>query len=114
MSGFKDAGLHAIAVAEAMRDVKSDIAAEHFDGGFEQDDSDSAVDIVVAIEEDGLACGDGAFQTIDGGGNAEHEEGIVKMRGLGVEESEGLGGGVNAARDKQLGEDKGQTGLAGE
>ena len=36
-------------------------AAEHFNGGFEQDDGNGAVDVVVAVEEDGLARGDGAL-----------------------------------------------------
>src|ERR1039458_2121966 len=66
VSRFKDARLHAVAVAEAMGDVKSDVAAQHFDGGFEQDDGNGAVDVVVAIEEDGLARGDGAVETIKG------------------------------------------------
>ena len=88
--------------------------AEHFDGGFEQDDGDGAVDVVVAVEKDGLACGDGAFEALDGGGHAEHEKGIVEVRGLGIEEGEGLGGGGDAARDEQLGENERQAGFAGE
>ena len=114
VGGFEHARLHAVAVAQAMRDVKADFTAEHFDGGFEKDDSDGAVDVVVAIEEDGLARGDGAFETVDGSGHAEHEERIVEVRGLGIEESEGLGGGGDAARDEQLGEDEGQARFAGE
>ncbi len=81
---FEDARLHAIAVTESMRDVKADVTAEHFDGCLEKNDSDSAVNIVVAIEEDGLMRGDGAFESIDGGGHAEHEKWIVEMRGLGI------------------------------
>jgi len=36
------------------------------------------------------------------------------MRGLGIEESEGLGGTIDAARGEKLGEDKRKTGVAGE
>ena len=111
---FKHARLHAIAVAEAMRNVKADVASQHFDGGFEKDDSDRAVDVVVAIEEDGLVRGDGAFETVDGGGHAPHQEWIVEVRGLGVEEGEGLGGGGDATRNEQLGEDEGQARITGE
>ena len=114
VGGFEHARLHAIAVAQAMRNVKADVTAEHLDGSLEKDYSDSAVDVVVAIEEDRLPRGDGAFETIDGSGHAEHQEGIVEVRGLGIEEREGFGGGVDAARDEQLGEDEGQARFAGE
>jgi hypothetical protein len=58
--------------------------------------------------------GDGAFETVDGGGHAEHEEWIVEMSGFGIEESEGLGRGVDAARNEELSEDEGQARFAGE
>jgi hypothetical protein len=38
----------------------------------------------------------------------------MEMRGLGVKEGECLGGGVDAASDEELGEDEGQTRVAGE
>jgi hypothetical protein len=81
-----------------MRDVKADEAAEHFNGGFEQDDGNGAVNIVVAIEKDWLARGDGAFDALDGGGHSEHEKGVVEVRRLGIQESESFGGGGDAAR----------------
>ena len=93
-----------------MRDVKTDevhAGGEHFNGGFEQDDGNSAVNIVVAVKEDWFARGDGAFEAVDGDGHSEHKEGIVEVRRLGIEESGGLGGGGDAARDEQLGEDEG-------
>ncbi len=73
VSRFKNARLHAVAVAEAMRNVEANVTAEHFDGGFEKDDGDGAVNVVIAIEKDGLTRGDGALETIDGNGHAEHE-----------------------------------------
>ena len=48
---FKDARLHAVAFAQAMGNVKAGDAAEHFDGGFEKDNGDGAVHVVVAVEE---------------------------------------------------------------
>ena len=88
---FKHARLHAVAFAQAMGNVKAGDAAEHFDGGLEQHDGDGAVHVVVAVEKDRLMCGDGALEAIDGGGHAEHEEGIVEVRGFGIEEGEGFG-----------------------
>jgi hypothetical protein len=52
-------------------------AGEHFDGRLEQHDGGGAVDVVVAVEQDGFAAGDGQFEAVDGGGHAEHQEGIV-------------------------------------
>ena len=92
IGGFKDAGLQAVALAEAMGDVKAGIAAEHFDGGLEQDDCGGAVDVVVAVEQDGLAGGDGVLEALDGSGHAEHEKGIVEVGDFRIEEGEACGG----------------------
>jgi hypothetical protein len=80
-----------------MGDVKADFSTEHFDGSFEQDYSDSAVNVIVAVEKNGFSRGDGAFEALDGNGHPEHEEGIVEVRGLWVEEGECLGGGGDSA-----------------
>ena len=109
VSRFKNARLHAVAFAEAMGDVKAGFTAEHFDGGFEQDDGDGAIDVVVAVEENGLAGGDGALEAIDGGGHAEHEEGIVEVRDFGIEEDVGGGCSGDAAGDEEFGEDLGKA-----
>ena len=111
---FEHARLHAVAVAQAMRDMKTCHAAEHFDGGFEQDDGDGSVHVVVAVEKHRFARGDGALETVDGIVHAQHEEGIVQMGRLGIEEGEGLSGGGDAARDEQFGEHKRQARLAGQ
>src|SRR5208337_657869 len=60
------------------------------------------------------ARGDGALETVDSAAHSEHEEGIVKMRELGIEKGEGLGGLGDAASNEQFGENDGQTGFAGE
>jgi hypothetical protein len=100
-----------------MGDVKADeirAGGEHFDGGFEQDDGDGAVDVVVAIEEDRLARGDGALNALDCDGHAEHEKGIVEVGRLGIQESESFGGGGDAARYEQLRKNDRETSFAGE
>jgi hypothetical protein len=97
-----------------MGDVKADFTAQHFDCGLEQDDGDSAVDVVVAVEKDGFSRGDGAFEALDRNGHAKHEERIVKMRRLRVEEGEGLGGSGDSARNEQLCEYDWQARFAGE
>jgi hypothetical protein len=118
VSSFKNAGLHAVAVAQAVRDVKSDEiapgAGKHFNGGFEQDDGDGAVNVVIAVEKDGFAGGDGVFDALDGDGHSEHEKGIVEVRRFGIQKGEGVGCGGYAARDKQLGEDERQASFAGQ
>jgi len=112
--GLEHARLHAVAVAQAVRHVKTRVTAEHFNGRLEQDHGDGAVHVVVAVKKNGLARGDGAFETVDGQGHAEHEERIVEMRGLGIEEGEGFSGLGDAAGDEQLGKNERQTGFAGE
>jgi hypothetical protein len=97
-----------------MWNVKAHFTAQHFDGGLEQDNGDGAVNVVVAVEKDGFSRGDGAFEALDRNGHAEHEEGIVEMRRLGIEESKGLGGGGDSACDKQLCEYDWQACFVGE
>ena len=57
---LKHRGLQSIAFAETVRDVEANDAAEHFDGSFEKDDGCGAVYVVVAVEQNRLASGDGA------------------------------------------------------
>jgi hypothetical protein len=85
-----------------MGDVKPHISTEHFDRGFEQDDGNGAVNIVVAVEEDWFARGDGSFETLYGGSHAEHEKWLVQVGRLWIQESKSFGGGGDTARDKQL------------
>ena len=54
---LKHERLQAIALAQTMRHVEANSAAEHLDSSFQQDDGGCAVDVVVAVEQDGLACG---------------------------------------------------------
>ena len=102
--GLKHARLQAVALANAMRHVEAHHAAEHLDGGFEQDDGGGAVDVVIAVEQNRLARGDGLLQAVRGGLHAQHEKGIVKVRCFRIEEGEGFVGCGDAARQQQLGE----------
>jgi hypothetical protein len=92
-----------------MGNVEAGDSAEHFDGGLEQDNGGGAVDVVVAVEKDGLAAVDGGFKAGDGGSHAEHQRWIVQMIDGGVKKGEGRGWRVDAAGEKQLREDERQA-----
>ena len=84
--GF-EAGLgHAVAFADAVRDVVADVGgdAEHggdaLDGGLQEHGGDGAVDVVVAVDEDGFGGEEGSADAVDGFVHAEHE---VRGRGAG-------------------------------
>ena len=99
--GLEDFALHTVALAEAMRDMEADGAAEALDGGLEEDDGGGSVYVVVAIDKDWLPRGDGLPDAADGDVHAEHEEGIVELIEAGVEEGGGLLGRADAAGDEQ-------------
>jgi hypothetical protein len=82
--------------------MEADGTAEHFNGSLQQNHRNGTVDVVIAIEEDGLAVGDGAFHARHGSIHAKHEEWIVKVSELGIQEDERFNGGGNAARDQKL------------
>src|SRR5438445_11824251 len=55
----EDAGLHSVAFAQAVGDVVGNdggrvFGGDPFDGGLEEDGGSGAVDVVVAVDEDGL------------------------------------------------------------
>ena len=79
VGGLKHGRLQAVSFAQAMRHMKANHAAEHFDGGLEQHHGGSAVDVVVAVEQDGLLAGDGRFDAFYGGCHAQHQQRIVEM-----------------------------------
>jgi hypothetical protein len=106
--------LQSVALAETVGYVKTRFAAEHFDGGFEQDYGGGAVYVVVAVEEDWLMTRYRSLQSLDGCGHAEHEKWIVEVSKLRIEEGVGLGCGGDAAGEEQLREGLGQVGCLGE
>ncbi len=102
VSFLKHAGLQAVALVEAMRNMKSRFAAEHFDGGFEQHNSGGAVDVVVAVEKHRLMLRYGLLEAGYGCVHAEHQRGIVEMGELRIEEGEGFVGVRDPARDEKF------------
>ena len=87
---FKYARLHSVPLADAMRHVKADKAAEHFDCSLQQDHSSRAIHVVIAVEQHRLAIGNGLLQALDGCGHAEHQQRVVQMRGFGIQKCEGF------------------------
>ena len=99
----EDSGLHAVAFADAVGDVVGDAGGSVFggyalDGGLEEDGGGGAVDVVVAVDEDGLGGGYGLLDAGDGGAHAEHEERVVEVFEGGVEEALRVG---DAAGDEE-------------
>ncbi len=115
---FEDGGLEAVALFEAVGNVEVNDGAVgaggHLNGGFEQDYRSGAIDVVVAIEEDGFVLGDGVFEACDGAAHAEHEKWVVEVVDGGIEELEGGFRGVDAAGDEQFCEGVRNAGLGGE
>ena len=67
-----------------MRDVVGDLGGlagrgDALDGGFEENGGGGAVDVVVAVDEDGLGVGDGTLDAGDGSGHAEEQVGVVEV-----------------------------------
>ncbi len=77
---------HAVAFADAVRDVVLDLAAAELERGLQDDDGRGAVDVVVAIDEDGFAAFDGSLQALDGRAQTGHQVGRVEiLQGRGEE-----------------------------
>ena len=107
--GFGQAyGLHAVALAQAVRDVERDDGGlfgrcDALDGGLEQHRGGGAVNVVVAIDEDGFGVADRALNAGDRTRHAKQEEGIVEVVQGGIEEVEGRIRVCNAAGDENGG-----------
>ena len=72
--------LHAVAFADAVRDVEVGGSTTEVDGRLQDDDCGGAVDIVVAVNEDAFLALDGGVQTVDSGAHAGHRIGRVQLR----------------------------------
>ncbi len=70
---------HAVAFANAVRHVVVDLAAAQLESGLQDDDRGGAVDVVVAVDEDGLAALDGGLQSLDGRAQSGHPVRVVKV-----------------------------------
>jgi hypothetical protein len=111
---------HAVAFADAVRNVITDVGCDGeggggaLDGGLEENGGDGAVDVVVAVDKDGLAREQGAADAVDGGAHAVHRVGVVEVGELGREEA-ARGGDVSvAAGDEQARDGLGEREFAGE
>jgi hypothetical protein len=107
--GFENLIAHAVAFAEAVRDVETDRAAEHLNGCFEQNGGGGAIDVIVAIDEDRFAALDGLLHAGDSGGHAVHAVGIEKMIQLRLQEVSDFLRGAEAAGEQKLGNDEWQV-----
>ena len=87
---------------------------EHLDRGFEQNDGRRAVDVVVAVEQDGLPVRDSGFHAFDRRSHAKHEQRVVKLGDFRIEEREGFCGGGDAARDEQFCQNQGNARCGGQ
>ncbi len=63
---FENRRLQAVSLAQTMRNMEIDRAAQHLDGGLEQDDGGGAVHVVIAVEQHRLAPRDCLFDAGDG------------------------------------------------
>src|SRR5260370_30614206 len=91
----KDAGLHAVAFAQAVGDVVGDDGGfvwwgDSFDGGLEEDGGGGSIDVVIAVDENGLAGLDRTLYAGYGQVHAKHEFGGDEVFDGWVKE--GLGG----------------------
>ncbi len=91
----EDAGLHAVAFAQAVGDVVGDdggfvFGGDPLDGSLEEDGGGGAVDVVIAVDEDWFGGPDRPLDAGYGQVHAEHEHGVVEIVDGWVEE--GLGG----------------------
>ncbi len=95
-------------------DVDGGWSGDHLDGGLEEDDGYGAVYVIVAVDEDGFAAGDGGLDSRDGLGHPGHGVGIEKMVESGVQEAAGFDGRCNSPYDEQAGEERRDAEFGGE
>ena len=98
---FHLARVHAVAVAETIRNLEADRAARHFNGTLQDDRRGSAIHVVVAVDLHRLAVVDGALNARHGAIHIAQQEGIVQVveRRREVASSGGGGGKASGAED---------------
>ncbi len=92
---------HAIAVANAMGDVKVGDTTAHRDRGQQNHDGHRAVRVVIAIDENFFLTRDGGAQAFDCRAHATHQVRRVQMRKGRIEEALGVFRIANAAQHQQ-------------
>ncbi len=65
---------HVVAFANAVRHVEVGRAAAEFNRSLQNDDGHGAVDVVVAVDQNGLFAFDGGVDAVDGGAQAESSD----------------------------------------
>ena len=76
-----------VAFTNAVRDMKVGGAAAEFDRGLQNDDCHRAIHVVVAVDQHGLFPFDGRVQAVDGGAQASHLFGRIKVIDRGSKET---------------------------
>ena len=70
---------HVVALAYAVGNVEVGCAAAKLDRGLQDNDGHGAVDVVVAVDQDGFFAFDGGVEAVDRSGESSHSSRIVKM-----------------------------------
>ena len=107
--GFEHRRLQPVALAQPVRNMKAHHAAQHLDRRLEKHDGGGAVDVVIAVKQDGLPACDGCFHAFHGGLHPQHQQRIVQLSHFRIEKCEGFAGGADAARDEEFRENQGDT-----
>jgi len=85
-----------------MRHMETGCAAKQFDRGLQKNDCGGSIDIVIAVEEDGLIPRNSYFKTLDGWLHSQHQKWVVEVRHFRVQEDECFGGGTDTACDQEF------------
>ena len=107
---FEHGRLQAVAFAQPMRHMKAHLAAEHLDCRLEKHNSGGAVDVIVAVEQDGLFARDGCFHAFHGGLHPQHQQRVVQLSHFRIQKCESIAGCANAARDEEFRENEWNAG----
>ena len=70
-----------------MRHVKLGVTAGKLDGGLQNDDGDGSIHVVVAVDQDLLAAGDGGLDARYSIVHSGHQERVVQMIERGAQEA---------------------------
>jgi hypothetical protein len=81
--------LQAVAIPMPVGDEMAHVAAEQLNGPPEHDRGRDAIDVVVAVDDDALAAGDGAQNAIDGLAHAGQQHRVVQLGDVGIQEGVG-------------------------
>ena len=109
---LKHLALHAVALAQSMRNMKARLPAQHLDGSLQQHHCRRPVHVVVAVDQDRLPRGNRVLNTRYRPLHAQHRVGVVQVLKLWMKESLRLGRRAHSARHQQFGNQQRQPGLA--